>query len=44
MCSPWELAQKGAHWREWALIVESAENWAENEQNAHQFAASKNKK
>lgn len=28
---PWELATRSTIWRDWALVAESAERWAEAE-------------
>jgi hypothetical protein len=37
-CTPWELEQQPVSWRDWALLCENAETWAENERNAHELA------
>jgi hypothetical protein len=28
---PWELERRSTYWRDLALVVESSENWAQNE-------------
>lgn len=39
--APWELATKSVAWRNWALMIESAEIRAENEERKRHEAANK---
>lgn len=42
--SPWELEEAPAYWLNQALICQNAENWAENERQAHAMAKVRNQR